>query len=190
MSNYNCPDWISRRELRIPAFPSQPTLTARHSDVTLKLLCRLNKSPLGSIRLMLWQASTYVPYIQGDCVMDKDKDQKAFRVTVALICEDVRREISGKEILIGVFADSVFITFVPFPLVLTLYMRAMVPDGESYIVHFRVLGPGDAQVTPVVSATLGKAIDPTTSVSIILGGIAFQSTILRQIHFSVAAARS
>jgi hypothetical protein len=115
--------------------------------------------------------------------MPDKPNNKPFEVKAALVCEDVRREISGKEILIGVFADAVFITQIPVQLILTLYLRAMIPDQEELAVQFRVIGPGDVPVTSTISANLQKPLDPTTSVSVVVTGIAFQVQSFGQYRF-------
>lgn len=106
--------------------------------------------------------------------MTEDVKSDAFRLKCALLCEDVRKEVSGKEILIGVLADAIYVTFIPFPFVVTLYIRAMFSERESYLFEFRVLGPSDVPVTPVVTATVGKPADIERSVSLVLNGIMFQ----------------
>ena len=50
---------------------------------------------------------------------------RRFTAVAALVCDDVRREISGKEILIGVYAHNVYVSLIPVNLIVTLYMRAL-----------------------------------------------------------------
>ncbi len=98
-----------------------------------------------------------------------------FTAVAALVCDDVRREISGKEILIGVYAHNVYVSLIPVNLIVTLYMRALFAQRESYNINFRVLGPSGIQVTPEVSLTFPPPPDFESAFPIVLGGISFQA---------------
>jgi hypothetical protein len=118
---------------------------------------------------------TFVLRTCGKSTMPVEDNTGRFHLKCALLCDDVRREVSGKELIIGVYADAVFVAFVPFPFVLTMYIRTMVPELDTYQLKFRVLGPNDSQVTPEVSASLSKPGDLGSSVTLQVAGVAFQA---------------
>jgi hypothetical protein len=91
-----------------------------------------------------------------------------FTALAALVCDDVRKEISGKEILIGVFADNVFVGGIPANLIVALYIRALFARSEVSNFKFRVLGPSGLQVTPEASIPLSGPPDLETVIPIVL----------------------
>ena len=61
-----------------------------------------------------------------------------FRAVAALVCDDVRNETSGKEILIGVFADNVYVGVLPANLIVCLYLRVLFARSGVSTIKFRV----------------------------------------------------
>jgi hypothetical protein len=98
-----------------------------------------------------------------------------FTAVAALVCDDVRNEISGKEILIGVFADNVFVGVLPINLIVSLYLRVRFGRSDLSSVKFRVLAPNRIQVTPEASLSLPAPPDLETVTSIVIRGINFQA---------------
>jgi hypothetical protein len=104
------------------------------------------------------------------------KSLQPFDIDVALLCDDVRREVTGKDIIIGVYGEELTTPHLPTTFIFTLYMRVRFPIPNSdYPVEFRVIGPSDVQLTTAAKSNLrspppGGA--PTSTVS--LGGIPFQ----------------
>ena len=102
-------------------------------------------------------------------------NEHKFKVVAALVCDDVRKEITGKEILIGVYADNVYVGGIPANLNLALYIRALFARSEVSNIKFRVLGPGGIQVTPDVNIPLSGPTDLEDVVSVALRGIILQA---------------
>jgi hypothetical protein len=98
-----------------------------------------------------------------------------FTAVASLVCDDVRREISGKEILIGVYADNVYVSVIPANLNVNLYIRALFGQRGVSNIKFKILGPGGIQVTPEASISFPAPPDPESVASIIVGGIIFQA---------------
>jgi hypothetical protein len=97
-------------------------------------------------------------------------------IEFALLCDDVRREITGKDIIIGVYGEELTTPTFPAGLVFCLFMRARFPAPETrYTVEFRVIGPSDQPLTPPARSMLISPPEdgpPTSTVS--LGGIPLQ----------------
>jgi hypothetical protein len=102
-------------------------------------------------------------------------NQQRFTAVAALVCDDVRNELSGKEILIGVFADNVYVGLLPANLVASLYLRVRFARAATSNIKFRVLAPGGIQVTPEAPIALSAPTDLETIVSIVIRGIVFQA---------------
>jgi hypothetical protein len=98
-----------------------------------------------------------------------------YTAVAALVCDDVRNEISGKEILIGVFADNVFVGVLPVNLIVCLYLRVRFGRSDLSAVKFRVLAPNGIQVTPEASLSLPAPPDLDTVTAIVIRGINFQA---------------
>lgn len=53
-----------------------------------------------------------------------------FEVVNALVCEDVRREINGKEILIGVYGSAIVVPSFPLDLNVMCWFQVRAPKGD------------------------------------------------------------
>jgi hypothetical protein len=98
-----------------------------------------------------------------------------YTAVAALVCDDVRNEVSGKEILIGVFADNVFVGVLPANLIVSLYLRVRFGRSDLSPVKFRVLAPSGIQVTPEASLSLPAPPDLDTVTAVVIRGINFQA---------------
>ncbi len=76
------------------------------------------------------------------------KNQSGVEVITALICDVVRKEITGQDIIIGVYSDEISVAQLPLSLVLTLYLRIRFKKTESTKFDFRVMGESGIQITP------------------------------------------
>lgn len=89
---------------------------------------------------------------------------------MALLCDDVRREVTGKDILIGVYSDDITVTSLPATLIFSLFIRAIFPEkNKIYQIEFRVLGSAGQQLTPLIKASINS--QNTLRSSVIFGGI-------------------
>ncbi len=61
------------------------------------------------------------------------------KMQYALVCDDVRREDSGKLILIGVYARDIRLTSVPATLVLSLVVNVMAPEPLEVDFEFQCI---------------------------------------------------
>lgn len=63
---------------------------------------------------------------------------------IALPCDDVRREDNGKDIIIGVYGDTIVVANFPAPLVLTFWVQFRATElTEAHPFSFRLIGDGD-----------------------------------------------
>ena len=85
----------------------------------------------------------------------------------ALICDDVRKETTGKDILIGVYSSNIAVASIPSELNIVFYIMAHTIESGSIEVKFRMIGPNTARLfeTPV----MGIEITNLDSGSIIFG---------------------
>jgi hypothetical protein len=89
---------------------------------------------------------------------------------VVLLCDDVRREFSGKDIIIGVYSDEITVMSLPATLVFCLYIRARFPEkNKNYEIEFRVLGDTGQQLIPIAKTTINSQNTPRSTIS--FGGI-------------------
>jgi hypothetical protein len=65
------------------------------------------------------------------------------KVTSALICDDIRREITGKDILIGVYAGDIIVPQVPFSIPLTLWFELSPEKTGPHKVSVRLSYAGE-----------------------------------------------
>ena len=65
-----------------------------------------------------------------------------YKVTSVLVCDQVRREDNGKEIIIGVYRDSIIVPRIPTVIpMLTFRITAQVDHTEFKNMKFSVIGP-------------------------------------------------
>jgi hypothetical protein len=96
------------------------------------------------------------------------------KVKVALLCDDVRREINGKEIIIGVFSDQINVVTFPVGIMITLYMRVLFDKSlTKYPVEIRAINAAGNQLVPIAKSTL-DSMDATHTSTIVLGPIPLQ----------------
>jgi hypothetical protein len=96
------------------------------------------------------------------------------KVQVALLCDDVRREVNGKEIIIGVYSEHVYITAFPAMIVVTLYMKVTLAKSNiKYPIEFRVINASGNHLVPVGKLML-ETINAAYSSSVIFGPIPLQ----------------
>jgi hypothetical protein len=70
----------------------------------------------------------------------------AFKVLAALVCDDVRREDNGKEIIIGLYSADIRLPGFPANMRLVFWMQVLVETTEQAKFQFRVMGPNEAQL--------------------------------------------
>ena len=80
----------------------------------------------------------------------KIKTASVYEIKTALICDGVRKEISGQDIIIGVYSDEIAVPQLPSLLALTLYLRVKFKRSEQSNIGFRVRGESGNQIIPDV----------------------------------------
>lgn len=108
----------------------------------------------------------------------------------AFFCEDVRREISGRQTLIGVMADSVRVRDFPTDLRrLTVYYRIRLEPqwknaGLEVIPFLEVDGqPFDHQVEPVPANMLENALDRARALNLPFATLSGRVLMKEPVHF-------
>jgi hypothetical protein len=100
----------------------------------------------------------------------------------AILCDDVRREITGKEIIIGIYGDELTTPQFPVALFFTLYLKISFPKTGEFPMAFRVMGPSEQPLTAVVMTSI-MAQREGRSTTVHIGGIALQVQIPGRIQF-------
>jgi hypothetical protein len=86
----------------------------------------------------------------GDVIMKNE--QKPHLIAVqALLCDDVRHEFNGKQIIIGVYGDNILVPSLPTSITLCLWMRFKAPSAGAYVIDWSVIGARLQQLAPVQS---------------------------------------
>ena len=110
-------------------------------------------------------------------------------IDFALLCDDVRREVTGKDIIIGVYGEEITTPNLPVVLVFNLFMRVRFPKPDtSYLAEFRVIGPSDRLLTQAAKSI--SQISPKgwrSNINRFLGWYPTPNSIARSYSISVAA---
>lgn len=71
-------------------------------------------------------------------------DRPQLEVKHVIVCDDIRREDNGKEILIGVYSGGIVVPSFPAPLALSFWMQFSASEAaENIPVEFRVVGENE-----------------------------------------------
>ncbi len=100
-------------------------------------------------------------------------ERPSFKVKHVLVCDDVRQEINGKDILIGVYTNWITVPSLPTNLVLSFWLHySFVGIGEVPL-EFRLLGPHDVQFMSagVTMSFLEENAETRQTASFTLGGV-------------------
>lgn len=96
----------------------------------------------------------------------------AIKFTLGLMCDDVRREITGKDILIGVYSSNIIILNFPSALNIALWMQFHADEAGSTLVEIRVVDQENRQILhmganfEIQNAGSGSFFTPPTAVLI------------------------
>jgi len=114
----------------------------------------------------------------------KSKLQGGNDIVTALICDGVRKEISGQDIIIGVYSDEINVVQLPFSFALTLYLRIRFEETEQTRVDFRVLGESGIQIVPDLQFEIAP---PETGriTTVVIGPLPITIQALGKITFDV-----
>jgi len=100
----------------------------------------------------------------------------------SVVCDEVRKEVTGKEILIGVYGDDIIVGAFPATLLLSLWVRARFDLAGDWAALFQVVGKSGRQLlTPQVAILRSPGVNHL--VSITFGGIPLQLEGPEQIKF-------
>src|SRR3954452_21717641 len=87
----------------------------------------------------------------------------SLRVNTAVVAEDVRREISGKDILIGVYGGDIMVPGYPATMTLALWFEMEIDTAGAFEAQFEVSATGNpplflqfgAEATEVGTSAIG-----------------------------------
>lgn len=99
-----------------------------------------------------------------------------------IVCDDIRREISGKDIIIGVYQGAILVPRFPVNLLLSLWVHLDCAKPGTYQLNFRVMGPHDVQYASGIIPTVFQSIE-TGSVTI--SGAPLQIQVAGDIDFQL-----
>lgn len=69
------------------------------------------------------------------------KQEPRLKLSAALLCDEIRKEIGNKEILLGVYAGSILVQKLPVTLGLSLWILAQTSGKGELKLEFRAFGP-------------------------------------------------
>lgn len=98
--------------------------------------------------------------------------ENGIRFLTAIVCDDLRREDNGKELLIGVYSGSILVGAFPQVLVLCFWVPLMIPASGKYEFEFRMRNTDGGLVnqTPAIEV---ESLHANMDASIGLGQIPF-----------------
>jgi hypothetical protein len=105
----------------------------------------------------------------------KNEKQPSSLLVQALLCDDVRREFNGKQIIIGVYGDDVVLPNLPISIPLCLWMRFKFPASGAYPLELVVVGERQQRLLPIQPVQV-NVTDSTKHMDVILGGILLSIT--------------
>lgn len=71
-----------------------------------------------------------------------------FEIVLAIACEDIREEKSGKHTLVGVYSgDAIQISQIPGNMAIACFIEASVTQAGKHDMSIRISGPGDHEAT-------------------------------------------
>ena len=94
------------------------------------------------------------------------------RLIQAVICDDVRREITGKSILIGVYSEDITVPALPSTLALHLWTQIRLENKEELQLGFRVRGASGEHLTQEMLGPLKPPGDERLA-NVVFGPIVF-----------------
>lgn len=65
-----------------------------------------------------------------------------FRILAVVICDDIRREVSGKDILVGAYSSEIVVGSLPAPMHLAFWLELMSSQSGAFSVFFKLEVPG------------------------------------------------
>lgn len=105
------------------------------------------------------------------------------KVEYAIVCDDIRQEISGKLIVIGLYTSNIGVPYYPFTTRLNLLIAVRSATGGSVTVDLRVVKKDGEIFEPKAPKTIDLPKDDTFLVSII--GIPFTFSEDTELDFQV-----
>ncbi|MER8388256.1 hypothetical protein NKH14_22545 [Mesorhizobium sp. M1380] len=86
------------------------------------------------------------------------------KVTAVVVADDVRREVSGKDILIGVFGGDVLVPVLPSPVQVALWIQMDV-KGKDVAIEIEMTMPNGADEGVKMSFVMQGDLDQSASVT-------------------------
>jgi hypothetical protein len=110
------------------------------------------------------------------------EERTALTIETVLLCDDVRKEITGKDIVIGVYGEDATVAAFPVTLAFSLYMRVRFPGEGPFLTEFRVIGPSGQPLTPTVKVPM-RAREGGGMATVQIGQIPIQVQSAGQVQF-------
>ena len=94
------------------------------------------------------------------------KETKNFQVINALICDDVRKEANGKDILIGVYSGNISVKKVPANIMLSAWINLQIEEPGEFNFEVRVIDPSGRTIVDGKIGLKAKEKHDTASISL------------------------
>lgn len=91
-----------------------------------------------------------------------------------IICDTIRRETSGKDILVGVYGKDIVLPSFPAHVMLSLWARAMIEANKNTTVDFRIVTGSGHQLLPTSRMVFPPPPDPSSPATLVFDGIPIQ----------------
>lgn len=108
--------------------------------------------------------------------------QPKLSIKYAVICDDIRREDNGKQILIGVYSEDIIVSSFPAQLNLAMWLQCKAENSGEVNFDFRALRDGNDEIfkgsakiqVPTADKLLSIAVTPLIVQIISPGTLTFQ----------------
>lgn len=105
-----------------------------------------------------------------------------------LICDDVRREDNGKELLIGVYSAGITVPLLPTNVTVVIWSQTKIHEPGDYKVRYRVLDEAEKElvISPVATIHIEKLVETGDQLSsLAMGAVPLKVEKAGLVHFEV-----
>jgi hypothetical protein len=82
--------------------------------------------------------------------------------STVLFCDDIRKEASGKDIVIGVYGGPVNVHAYPTPFALSLFIEIVPTEAGQFPINLRISSPSGNPPVTIDANTLIQKVEPAT----------------------------
>ncbi len=102
-----------------------------------------------------------------------------------LVCDDIRREVNGKLILIGIYSDSIIVGAFPAALKLRYYVEYLLNESTQTELHFRISTNGVSPAASIDASIEVEGIATVAALDLPPTTITFKEPTTLELSFSL-----